>query len=180
MNAADEQAPGGLRRASGRDRDEWFAELDAWGAAGRPYGEIAAWLTGQGLSDWWAQKVIVEYEQARGLREAGARPDGTFAGGASRTIGAAATAAFNAFADAAIREQWLPGVPLHERTSRPGRSGRYEFEDGTRLNVDFADKGSDKCQVAVEHTHLSDAQAAADAKAAWRERLSGLKAFLEQ
>lgn len=24
-----------VRRATGRDRDEWFALLDAWGAAGR-------------------------------------------------------------------------------------------------------------------------------------------------
>jgi hypothetical protein len=54
-------------------REEWFAVLDQWGAAGRPYREIASWLTGEhGLSAWWAQKLIVEYEQARGIRGQGA------------------------------------------------------------------------------------------------------------
>ena len=64
--------------------------LDAWGAAGRPYREIADWLTGQhDLSNWWAQKLIVEYEQARGLRPPGVRPDGTFEVSASKTGGRA-------------------------------------------------------------------------------------------
>jgi hypothetical protein len=47
MNASvrAERSPGdGLRRATGRDRDGWFAVLDAWGAAGRPYREIDDWL----------------------------------------------------------------------------------------------------------------------------------------
>ena len=58
------------RPTTGHDRAFWFAELDAWGAAGRPYREIADWLTTeQGLSAWWAQKLIVEYEEARGLRD---------------------------------------------------------------------------------------------------------------
>src|SRR5687768_10137378 len=30
-----------LRRSTGRDRGEWFAVLDEWGAGGRPYREIA-------------------------------------------------------------------------------------------------------------------------------------------
>ena len=74
----------GIERATGRDRDEWFGVLDDWGAAGRPYREISRWLTGEhGMSSWWAQKLIVEYEEARGLRKPGVRPDGP-AGSASR------------------------------------------------------------------------------------------------
>jgi hypothetical protein len=34
---------------------------------------------------WWARKLIVEHEQARGLREPGVRPDGIFTTGASNT-----------------------------------------------------------------------------------------------
>ena len=64
-----------LKASTGRDYAEWFAALDAWGARGRPYQEIAAWLTGdQEVSAWWAQKLIVEYEQDRGIRQPGARP----------------------------------------------------------------------------------------------------------
>ncbi|MGH3999882.1 MAG: hypothetical protein ACRDTJ_20755 [Pseudonocardiaceae bacterium] len=73
-----------LRAQTGNDYHEWFVRLDAWGAPGRPYREIADWLTAQGMSEWWAQKVIVEYEQERGVRRPGARKDGTYAGGASK------------------------------------------------------------------------------------------------
>src|SRR4029453_16306221 len=51
------------RPTPAQDRGYWFALLDDWGAPGRSYREIADWLTAeQGVSAWWAQKVIVEYE----------------------------------------------------------------------------------------------------------------------
>ena|SRR6266508_6912405 len=88
MARARRSSQTGVRRVTGRDRAEWFELLDAWGAAGRPFREIADWLTGEhALSRWWAQKLIVEYEQARGLRPAGVRPSGTFAVTASKTVG---------------------------------------------------------------------------------------------
>jgi hypothetical protein len=170
----------GLRRATGRGRDEWFSLLDAWGAAGRPYREIADWLTGeQQVSDWWAQKVIVEYEQDRGLRPPGIRPDGTFSAGASKTIRVPIKRLFAAFADEELRERWLPDLSLKERTSRAGRSIRFDVGGGTRLATTFADLGKERSQVAVEEEHIPNAQLAEQSKAAWRERLSALKAMLE-
>ena len=170
-----------LRRSTGRDRGEWFAVLDEWGAGGRPYREIADWLTGDhGVSAWWAQKLIVEYEQARGLRDAGVRPDGTFAGGASKTIAAPVQRLYHAFVDAKVREGWLPGAVLQERRSQPGRSVRFDWDDGaSRVNVTFAALGDAKSQVAIEHDHLPDARAAEERKAYWRERLTALKTQLE-
>ena len=170
-----------LRRSTGRDRAEWFAMLDTWGAAGRSYRDIADWLTGEhGVSSWWAQKLIVEYEQARGSRDAGVRPDGTFAGGASKTIAAPVQRVFDAFVDESLRERWLPGVVLRERTSQAGRSARFDWDDGaSRVNVTFAALGDTKSQVAIEHDHLPDARTAAERKAFWRERLTTLKALLE-
>jgi hypothetical protein len=185
MNATDHAEPGGsgegMRRATGRDRGGWFAVLDAWGAAGRPYQEIAAWLTGEhGLSSWWAQKLIVEYEQARGLRAAGVRPDGTFTVGASKTVAVPAERLYAAFVDAEVRELWLPGAAIRERTSQPGRSARFDWDDGaTRINVSVAAAGGAKSHAAVEHERLPDARAAEEAKAYWRERLDVLKTVLE-
>lgn len=170
-----------LRRSTGRDRGEWFAVLDEWGAGGRPYREIADWLTGEhGVSAWWAQKLIVEYEQARGLRDAGVRPDGTFAGGASKTVAVPVGRLYEAFADAGLRERWLPGVHLRERTSQANRSIRLDWGgDGSRLNVTFSALDAGKSQVAIEHDHLPDARSAAERKAFWRDRLAALKALLE-
>ncbi|MPZ17616.1 MAG: DUF4287 domain-containing protein [Luteitalea sp.] len=48
-----------VRRATGRDRDEWFALLDAWRAAGRQYREIADWLMGEhDVSRWWPRSSL--------------------------------------------------------------------------------------------------------------------------
>ena len=123
------------RPTTGHDRAFWFAELDAWGAAGRPYREIADWLTTeQGLSAWWAQKLIVEYEEARGLRDRGARRDGTFSAGASRTVAAPVEKVVEAFTDATARERWLPGVAVEVRVGpaqgRPPRLARRHAPPG--------------------------------------------------
>ncbi|MGH2691592.1 MAG: DUF4287 domain-containing protein [Actinomycetota bacterium] len=175
------QQPTGVQRATGRDRDEWFALLDRWGAAGRPFREIADWLKSQhGLSHWWAQKLIVEYEQARGLRPPGVRPGGTFSVTASKTVGVPVERLFEAFSDAKLRRRWLPGARMRKRTSDPGRSARFDWEDGTtRVNATFLANGKAKSQVGVEHELLPDAKGAEKMKAFWRERLAALKELLE-
>lgn len=172
----------GLRRATGRDREEWFGILDAWGAPGREYREIADWLTGDhGISSWWAQKVIVEYQEARGLRDPGVRRDGTFEITASKTVAVPVGRLFAAFADAELRARWLPGVEMRERMSQPGRSLRFDWEGGaTRVVVSFAASGEGRSQVALQHEHLPDVTSADEKKAYWRERLAALKTELER
>jgi hypothetical protein len=171
----------GVRRATGRDRDEWFALLDGWGAAGRQFREIADWLMSEhDLSRWWAQKLIVEYEQARGLRPPGVRPDGTFEVSTSRTVAAPVERVFDAFVDPRQRRKWLTDARMSLRTSQQGHSARFDWEDGsTRVNVGFVGKGPSRSTVAVAHERLADADQAEATKAMWKERLADLKSFLE-
>jgi hypothetical protein len=171
----------GVQRATGRGRDEWFSMLDEWSAPGRPYREIADWLTGEhGLSKWWAQKLIVEYEEARGLRPPGVRPDGTFSVTASKTVAVQVERVYDAFVDGRRRKAWLTDGRMSLRTSRESRSARFDWEDGSsRVGVDFFDKGASKSEVAVTHEKLGDPDEAAAMKAMWRERLADLKSYLE-
>lgn len=171
----------GVRRATGRGRDEWFALLDDWGAGGRHFRDIADWLTGKhGISKWWAQKLIVEYEQARGLRPPGARRDGTFEVTTSKTVAVPVKRLFEAFVNARQRRKWLTDGRMKLRTSQPGRSARFDWEDGsTRVNVGFTQKGRSKSMVSVAHEKLPDASAAQTAKASWKERLAELRSHLE-
>jgi uncharacterized protein YndB with AHSA1/START domain len=172
----------GVKRGTGREREEWNALLDQWGAAGRPFREIADWLkTEHNLSHWWAQKLIIEYEQARGIRPPGVRPGGTFTITATKTVNVPVARLFEAFSDPKLRRRWLPEAKMRKRTSEPGKSARFDWENGnTRLNAGFF-KGKErgKSQVAIEHTHLPSAKAAEKTKAYWRERLSALKDMLE-
>jgi hypothetical protein len=170
----------GLREATGQGRDAWYAELDAWGAAGKPYLEIAAWLAERGMSDWWAQKTIVEYEQARGVRGAGARRDGTFTAGASKSIDVAPSRVLDAFTEAGLRARWLSGYELIERSSTPGKRVRFDVADGTRLSVTADPKGATGTALFVEQERIADAETAATKRALLVERLAALKDLLER
>ena len=171
----------GMRRGTGREKDEWFRVLDDWGAVGRPYREIADWLTGEhGLSKWWAQKIIVEYEQARGVRPPGVRRDGSFEVTASKTVAVPVGRLYEAFVDPKARERWLPGAEMHERSSKPRRAARFDWEDGSsRVSVEFTDQGRSKSSVGVAHRKLTDHENAKRMKAMWKERLADLKSYLE-
>ena len=170
-----------IRRSTGRDREEWFRRLDAWGAAGRPYKEISEYLTGEhGVSRWWAQKIIVEYEQERGIRAPGVRRDGTFEVGASKTVAVPAERLFDAFVDPRRRRRWLSDGRMRLESSQPARSARFAWSDGTsRVTVEIEDKGPEKAMVVVSHQKLTDPERAAAEKGRWRDRLTDLKAWLE-
>ncbi len=166
---------------TGRERDQWFALLDAWGATSRKHGEIAAWLMSEhGVHGWWAQSLTVDYEQARGLRPAGGSRDGTLSVNASKTIAVPVDRLFKAFVDARQRRRWLADAHLHERVSQPGRSARFDWKDGaTRVIVGFSAKDADKSLVALSHDRLPNARTAEQLRAFWRERLTALKTRLE-
>jgi hypothetical protein len=166
--------------ATGRGWQGWLELLDRWGAAGRSHTEIARWLREErGVDGWYAQSITVGYERARGLRAPGQRPDG-FAVGASRTVAVPVERLFEAFTDEALRERWLPGADLRVRTATAPRTARYDWEDGsTRVIVGFDAAGDAKSRVALSHERLPDADTAEEMKSWWRERLTELKAGLE-
>jgi uncharacterized protein YndB with AHSA1/START domain len=170
-----------IRANTGRTWDEWFALLDEWGGAERPHPEIARWLNQEhGVDGWWAQGVTVAYEQARGLRAPGQRRGGLFEAGASKTVAVPVDRLYEAFADPALRERWLPGVTFEVRTAHPGKSIRANWDDGsTRLVIAFTARGDAKSQVALVHERVPDAETAERLKAFWRERVAVLKQVLE-
>ena len=60
-----------------------------------------------------------------------------------------------------------------------GGRARFDWGDGSTLAlVSFDGKGPERVTVAVAHERLPDPDEAETAKAAWRERLGALQAFL--
>jgi len=116
--------------ATGHPRGHWFALLDAAGAQGWRHPAIAAFLRDQGVPGWWSQGITVAYEQERGLRLPGQRPDGTFDANISRTFRVPADALWPLLVDDAAREAWLgSGWVVARQTA--GRSLRLTAPDGT-------------------------------------------------
>jgi hypothetical protein len=170
-----------IRSNTGRTWDEWFALLDAWGAVERPHPEIARWVNEEhGVPGWWAQGVTVAYEQARGLRAPRQRRGGQFEVNATKTVAVPVERLYEAFADPAMRQRWLPGAAVGVRTARPARSIRANWDDGsTRLVIAFTARGESKSQIALTHERVPDAATADKLKAFWRERMTALKELLE-
>jgi hypothetical protein len=163
-----------VSKRTGKDREEWFALLDEWGASDRTHKEIARHLNVEhGVPGWWAQMLTVDYERARGLRAKHERPEG-FSVSATKTVGVAVEPLYAAFM--ALRD-----VDLELRTAQPGKSARFDADGGrTRVVAYFEAKGAGKSSVTVQLEKLADAEEAKRKQAAWRERLAGLKEVLEE
>jgi hypothetical protein len=166
--------------ATGRRWEAWFSVLDRWGARQRKHGETVAFLMEEhDVPSWWAQSVTIWYERARGMRLKHQQADG-FTIYASKTIGVPVDVLFDAFVNPRSRRKWLNDGTMSLRSSQPGHTARFDWGDGaTRVSVSFEDKGAAKATVAVAHERLPDADEAEVTKASWRERLAGLKSFLE-
>jgi hypothetical protein len=181
LAAADERVSDAkIKQATGKKWDQWFSILDRWGARGKKHGEIARFLTEtHEVENWWAQSITVGYERARGTRLQYQQADG-FTISASKTIAVPLDVLFDAFVNARNRRKWLTDGRMTLRTSQPGRSARFNWEDGsTRVNVGFTAKGPSKSMVALAHERLRDADEAETTKALWKQRLAELKSLLE-
>jgi hypothetical protein len=171
-----------IRERTGRGWEEWFDLLDEWGAAQRPHREISRWVADQLAIEplaWNAQAITISYERARGGRAVGQREDG-FAISVTRTIAAPVDRLFDAFADDALRNRWLPDATLRERTATRPRSARFDYGDGpSRVHVTFNAKDDGRSTVTVGHERLADAGEADRLKAYWRDRLGALRTQVE-
>ena len=161
---------------TGRGRAEWFTLLDAAGATGWGHTAIARWLVAEHEVDgWWAQSVTVAYEQARGLRAPGQRPDGTFEASVSRAMDAPPEACRTWFLEEGRRGRWLDVVPEVRGVSR---TVRWTWPVSTRVTISFQPLPQDRTRVTVTHHGLPDGAALAERKAAWAERLDALRGLV--
>ncbi|HWS57036.1 MAG TPA: hypothetical protein VN257_00725 [Actinotalea sp.] len=163
-----------VRTRTGRSRAEWFALLDIAGAADWTHGVVARWLVDQGVDGWWAQSLTVGYEQSRGRRTPGQRPDGTFEVSTSVTLRTAPDRALALLTDPELRGRWLDVVP-EVRTSSVRRV-HWTWADGSRVTVHLYPVQPDRVRVSVQHHRLPDGEHLAELKAYWTARLAALKA----
>jgi uncharacterized protein YndB with AHSA1/START domain len=166
------------KESTGKSYEEWVSVLDRWGARDKKHPETVRYLMDKHeLEGWWAQTVTNVYERARGIRQKHQQGEG-FTVYASKTVAAGVDDVFDAFVDSRRRKQWLTDGTMRSRSSQPGRTAHFDWDDSTRVTVTFEGKGSSKTTVSVAHERLADPQEAEKAKASWRQRLSDLNAYL--
>ena len=163
-----------VKAKTGKGWAEWFAVLDAAGAAAWPHKDIATYLHDHDCGDWWSQMVTVGYERIKGLRDRGQRRDGSYEATKSKVFAVPLTRLYRAFADKRTRLRWLPAVNLTVRTATPNKSMRITWTDGTSVELGFMSKGDAKAQVQIQHRRL-DKAGATRMKEYWAGRLAVLE-----
>jgi uncharacterized protein YndB with AHSA1/START domain len=133
-----------------------------------------------GLDSWGSAAVSINYQRAHGLRAVGEGPDG-FTVSASKTVAVPVDRLYDAVVDGSLRERWLPGAELRERTATQPKSARFDWSDGnSRVNVFFAAKGEARSTATIQHERLPSGEDAERMKAYWRARVTDLKEVLER
>ncbi|CAG0929937.1 hypothetical protein PLCT1_01198 [Planctomycetaceae bacterium] len=169
-----------IREKTGCTWEKWVWALDQVNAHQWPHGEIARYVREKyKVTGWWSQYVTVGYERIRGLREKGQRRSGTWEVSKSRTINAAAGTLFRAFKQPKLRSSWLKDGKAVVRSSVPGKTVRFTWEDGTSVEAYVTPKGRSRAVVSVAHTKLASKAEAARVKAYWEEQLAALAAMVE-
>jgi uncharacterized protein YndB with AHSA1/START domain len=170
-----------LRTRTGRTWDEWFAALDAVGAARRAHREVWRGLVRDfELEGRWAQVISIGYERARGIRAPHQRHDGLFAAASSKTFAVPVNRLYQAFADDRVRRGWLPAGRLRVRKAEPGKLLAAAWRDGPSLvMISFVPRTVAKSQVIVDHRRLPSVQAVGEMKAFWKARLAALAEKLQ-
>jgi len=168
-----------VKAKTGQSWAAWFALLDKAGAKKLDHRSIVAFLHKKyGLGPWWEQMVTVSYEQARGLRKPHEKTEG-FEIAKSKTFAVPLAVLYDAWNDKENRCQWLKDTGFEIRKATPERSLRFTWVDGeTQVVADFSSPGKGKSMVAVQHSKLPGARAAANMKAYWAAQLANLQVFL--
>ena len=170
-----------VQSKTGRSWEEWVTLLDQLGAKELSHSEIAAQIAKRWpeIGFWWAQSVTIAYERIRGLRVEGQLSSGEFAASKSKTLPVHISKLRVQLKDSALRAAWL-GSPSALRTGTSERSIRLDWPDGTRVSFWLTEKGANKCNIAVQHEKLADAERRTLEKSAWGERLNRLAATLAE
>lgn len=165
-----------VQKATDRSWRDWVEALDEIDAATKPHAEIAAHIRDHypDVSFWWAQSVTIGYERIRGLRDIGQRRDGGYDVNKSKTFPVAIEQLFRSFVEPASRASWLPDAELEERTTKPNRSVRWVWMDGTKIQCWFTDKGPSKSSVQIQHSGIATKELADEQRSFWAERLQAL------
>jgi uncharacterized protein YndB with AHSA1/START domain len=187
--------------ATGRTLQDWFTELDRTpGLAAGRRNLVQHVYDHTGKDEWWATTIAVEFEKARGQVEKDGQPKG-YAICVTKSIAAPLPRVFAAFGAAADLDRWLgngtqvafaPGGTLRNadgdcleftriRTDKDLRAvwRSASLAPGSQVEVLFADKGSSKTGLTLNHTRILLRRDADLLRAGWGEAFTNLKNLLE-
>ncbi|MCB1001370.1 MAG: hypothetical protein R2713_11730 [Ilumatobacteraceae bacterium] len=168
-----------IKRATGRDWDEWCDLIDAWPGNDRGHTAIAAHVAETyGVDGWWGQGVTVGYERITGRRVVNQMADGTFSAGKTRTVVVDVDELRAMIADDADRVELFPGLETRLRSKPTSKALRIGVAiDGESVGsalFSFTPKPNGRTMVNVSHDGLPDSAAVEQWKRYWADWLAAI------
>jgi hypothetical protein len=168
-----------VKRATGRDWDEWCDLIDAWPGNNDGHSAIAAHIAEvYGLEGWWGQGVTVGYERITGRRVVNQMADGTFSAGKTRTVTVDVAALRASIVDDADRLELFPGLDTTLRSKPASKALRVGVAiDGEAIGsvlFSFTPKGEGRAMINVSHDGLPDGAAVERWKQYWADWLAAI------
>jgi hypothetical protein len=168
-----------VKRATGRDWDEWCDLIDAWPGNAQGHSAIAAHIAEvYGLDGWWGQGVTVGYERITGRRVANQMSDGTFSAGKTRTCTVDVDALRSMIVDDDERVELFPGLETNLRSKPTSKALRIGVAiDGEPIGsalFSFTPKPDGRTMINVSHDALPDTAAVERWKQYWSDWLAAI------
>lgn len=168
-----------IKRATGRDWDEWCDLIDAWPGNTGSHGAIAAHIAETyGVDGWWGQGVTVGYERITGRRVVNQMADGTFSAGKTRTVTADVAALRAGIVDDADRVDLFPGLDTQLRSKPTSKALRVGVAiDGEAVGsvlFSFTPKPGGRVMLNVSHDGLPDTASVERWKQYWADWLAAI------
>ncbi len=168
-----------IRRATGRDWDEWCELIDAWPGNDRGHAAIAAHIAEvYGIEGWWGQGITVGYERITGRRVVNQMSDGTFSAGKTRTCTVDVVVLRSMIVDADDRVVLFPGLETTLRSKPTSKALRVGVAiDGQPIGsvlFSFTPKAEGRAMINVSHDALPDAAAVEHWKRYWADWLAAI------
>lgn len=170
-----------LKKATGKDWQEWRTSLEEWGASERSYLEISRYLADAfGLNDWWAQGITVGYERMTARRSVGKLATGTHSASLTRVIDASIEQTHASLVTELRRYQWLADSVVRLRTSQAPKVARFDDYEAKVIITFSLTEEDGQTNVHLKADTFESEEAAAIWKSAWEPRLADLAEYVEQ
>ena len=165
-----------IKRATGRDWDEWCDLIDAWPGNDRGHTAIAAYIAETyGIEGWWGQGVTVGYERITGRRVVNQMADGTFSAGKTRTVTVDVAELRASIVSDDDRLALFPGLETRLRSKPASKALRVGVAiDGEPVGsvlFSFTPKGDGRAMINVSHDGLPDSLSVERWKQYWADWL---------
>lgn len=181
-----------VKKATGKTWDEWFKILDSADASKMPHKDIVLWLHEKDLikkgkswssnrsfnAGWWAQSIVVGYEEKTGRRVFGAKTAGNY----TVTVGKS----MNGSVDDALKkwENLVKGKKEFNKVKVTGdsrisstkdwRYWKVDMEDGAKLMAGIGPKGDKQSAFSVTMDKLKGEKEVEAWRKYWKEFLKKL------